>query len=134
MIMKKIFLSLIFVFTLGLLTSCGGGNPIEDLTALCEKIEKEGADYDKDGWMDVFKSMTKIQKSFYNSEPTKEEIREFESKTSELSVLCAKTANGTSLAQALSTLNEDEDFKQVMKELDDAAEKARSAAEEKTEE
>lgn len=74
--MRKYFLIALFALISSILTSCKTREErvIQRLTALSEKIEKQGAGWDVDQWFDAFDEIEDIHYDIIEGEFTKEQL------------------------------------------------------------
>ena len=116
--MKKILLALMCIFTVGVLSSCGG-DPVKRLNKLQEKIEKNSDDYKIDDWVDVMKEVMAIQYDFYKSNPSQEEMDDYQEAIDDFGKACRKSETSDKMWKAAKRLDEDEDFREKVKEMED---------------
>ena len=71
--MKKLLFIIAFLFTSATIFA----GPVEKLTKLADKVEKEHKSFDDEDWEKVAKEYAKIKAEFEEDERTKEELKEF---------------------------------------------------------
>lgn len=130
--MRKVLFGLGTLLMCVLLASC---NPMSKLQSLCDDIAENGKDFDADQWESVLRETAELHLSFWESEPTKQEIKEFDKLGKQFSKAITKATKSKksdkAIEKAYKALNKDKDFKKLIKDVDKAESKARKAANKK---
>ena len=75
--MKRLLLLFATIFASATLFACTPRNPIEKLTKLADKVEKNHKSYTNEDWDKVAQEYAKLKAEFEEQERTKEELKEF---------------------------------------------------------
>ena len=75
--MKRLLLLFATIFVSTALFACTPKSPVEKLTKLADKVEKEHKSFDDEDWEKVAKEYAKLNAEFEKDEYTSEEFKEF---------------------------------------------------------
>ena len=128
--MRKVLFGLGAILMCVLLSSCG--NPLSKLQSLADDMAENGKDWDEDQWESVLRDAAELELAFWESEPTKEEIKEYDKLDKVLSKAVKKATKSKksekALEKAYKALMKDKEFKELLKDGEKAEKKARKAA------
>ena len=128
--MRKVLFSLGTILMCVLLASCG--NPMSKLESIIDDLAENGKGYDTEKWESVLRDVADLQLAFWESEPTKADIKEFDKLGKSFEKALTKAMKGKksqkALEKAYKALDKDKEFKKLIKAADKAETKARKAA------
>ena len=127
--MRKVLFGLGTLLMCVLMASC---NPISKLQSIVDDMVENGKEYDEDKWESVLRETAELQLSFWESEPSKDDIKEFDKLGKQFSKALSKATKSKksekAFEKAYKALNKEKDFKKLIKDADKAETKARKAA------
>jgi hypothetical protein len=128
--MRKVLFGLSAILMCVLLASCG--SPMSKLQSIIDDMAENGKEYDADKWESVIRDVADLQLAFWESEPTKAEIKEFDKLGKSFEKALSKVSKSKkaekAFEKAYKALNKDKEFKKLIKDADKAESKARKAA------
>ena len=128
--MKKVLFGLSALLMCLMMTSCG--DPIAKIEGLIEDIKADGKNWDVDQWENAMRDLADYHLAFWESEPTKAEIKAFDKladKFEKAAVKATKSKKAQKAAEkAYKHLDKDKEFKALTKRIDKLEKKARRAA------
>lgn len=131
--MRKVLFSLGTILMCVLMASCG--KPLDKLQSMADDMAENGKDWDQEQWESFIRDVTDQELAFWESEPTKEDIKAYEKvEKSFKKALSKATKNKKSekaFEKALKALDKDDDFEELNKKMKKAENKARKAASKK---
>ncbi len=117
-----------------LLSSCG--NSIAKLESIVEDIKTDGKNWDADQWESVIRDVADLHIAFWESEPTKADIKAFDKLGDKFVKAVEKAAKSNksqkALEKAYKVLNKDRDFKALNRKIEKMESKARKAVNKKS--
>ena len=132
--MKKNIYRLATLFLCLLLTSCGA--PLDKYQSLIDDMKENGKTWDTDQWESFIRDVTETELAFWESEPTKGDVKNYEKlekkATAALEKLLDKSKVEKAFNRAMKALDKDSDFKKLNKSRDKAEDKARKALRKKS--
>lgn len=128
--MRKVLFSLGTILMCVLMASCG--NPMSKLESIIDDVSENGKGFGTEEWESVLRDVADLQLAFWESEPTKDDIKAFDKlgKSFEKALSKAMKSNKSqkALEKAYKALDKDKEFKKLIKAADKAETKARKAA------
>lgn len=128
--MRKVLFSLGTILMCVLLASCG--KPMDKLQSMVDDLTENGKDWDADQWETFIRDVTDQELAFWESEPTKEEIKEFDKLGKSFKKAINKVTKNKkaekAFEKAIKALDKDDDFEELNKRMNKAEKKARKAA------
>jgi hypothetical protein len=128
--MRKVLFGLSAILMCVLLASCG--NPMSRLESIVDDMTENGKEYDSDQWESVLRDVADLQLSFWESEPSSADIKEFDKlgRSFEKAIDKAMKSKKSLKAfeKAYKALDKDKEFKKLIKDGEKAEKKARKAA------
>ncbi len=129
--MKKIIYYLGVMLATVMMASCG--NHLDKLQSMADDLAENGKGWDADQWESFLRDVTEVQLAFFESEPTKADIKEYDKigKSFKKALNKAVKSNKAEKAyeKALKALDKDDDFEKLAKDAKKAENRARKAAE-----
>lgn len=128
--MRKALFSLGTILMCVLMASCV--NPYDKLESMIDDLKENGKGWDADQWETFLREAAENELSFWESEPSKEDIKAYD-KLGEKAEKALTKVLGNSKAQkafskAAKALSKDDDFKDLEKKSNKAEKAARKAA------
>lgn len=131
--MRKVVFSLGTILMCVLMASCG--KPLDKLQSMVDDMAENGKDWDADQWESFIRDVTDQELAFWESEPTKEDIKAYDklgkSFTKALSKATKNKKAEKAFEKAVKALDKDDDFEELNKKMNKAEKKARKAASKK---
>lgn len=128
--MRKVLFGLSTILMCVVLASCG--NPMSKLEGIIDDMSENGKEYDVDKWQSVLQDVADLQLSFWESEPTKDDIKAFDKLGTRFQKALTKATKSKksekAFEKAYKALNKDKEFKKLIKDAEKAETKARKAA------
>lgn len=128
--MKKIIYCFTALFVTMLMASCG--NHLAKLESLVDDLAENGKEWDADQWETFMRDVYDVQLAFFESEPTKEDLKEFDKIGKSFDKALTKAIKGKkaqkAFEKAAKALDKDRDFKKLVKQAEKAEKAARKAA------
>ena len=106
-------------------------NPIAEVEDFIEDITDNSSDWSVKEWKSRIMDLGEAMLAFWESEPSKDDIKELDKLQNEFQKAIMEAANGSNkevLEQVFKELEEDSDFKQLDKKINKAEKKARKKA------
>ena len=124
--MKKLFYSLSALIVCFLFVSCG--DPIAKMEGIIDDIEENGKDWSAEDWENCFRDMNELALTFWESEPDKKEIKEWDKLEGKLNKAISKATKKEkaekAFKKAIKNLEKDDDFEDLNEEVQKARKKA----------
>ncbi len=128
--MKKALFGLCALLMSLMMASCS--DPMSKIGSLLEDIKADGKNWDAQQWEDALRDLADNYLAFWESEPTKAEIKAFDKlgdKFEKALVKATKSKKAQKAAEkAYKRLDKDKEFKALTKRIDKIEKKARKAA------
>lgn len=128
--MKKTIYMLGALFAALMITSCA--KPIEKLEAQIDDVKENGKQWDADQWEAFMRETAETELAFWQSEPTKEDIKAYDKLKNKAQKAMAKVLDNSkaekAFTKAMKALDKDDDYEQIEKDMKKAERKARKAA------
>jgi len=128
--MKRILMGLSALLMCILLTSCG--SPADKLQGILDDMKANGKQWDAEQWESTLREVADLQISFWESNPTKQEIKAFDKlgdkfETALTKIMKSKRAQ-KAIEKASKRLEKDKEFKKLIKQGEKLEKKARKNA------
>ena len=131
--MKKIIYCLGTLLVTMLMASCG--NHLNKLQSMADDLAENGKDWDADQWESFMRDVTDVQMAFFESEPTQEDIKEYDKIGKSFKKALGKALKGKkaekAYEKAMKALSKDDEFEKLEKSAKKAEDRARKAAKKK---
>ncbi len=128
--MKKLIYCLGALLLCLMMTSCG--DPLEKLDSLIDQVKTEGKNMTVDEWESFYRDLAQAHLDFWNSEPTKADIKKYNKLGDRFSDAIKKVSEKEkaqkNMEKAQKRLKKDDEFQDFGKQIKKAEKKAKKKA------
>ena len=127
--MKKLIFSISALMMCLIMTSC---SKLGKLQSMADDMKENGKSWTADEWEQYLLDMADATLAFWDSEPSKEDIKEYDKINKQMERTMEKVAKGKkvqkALDKAMKKLEKNRDFKSAVRKLEKLEKKARNAS------